>query len=103
MRASPRCHLDEAHSPSVCPSHCCALAWLPQTTHGVGCELKLVLCLWAIGYSYRAGTVQPQWVLPLGCGGAGRLYTVSGVVLLVGFGPFDHETHCSWYALKVYQ
>ena len=36
---------------------CCALAWLPKTTHGVGCELNLVLCLWVAGYSYRAGTV----------------------------------------------
>ena len=32
---------------------CCVLGWLPQTTHGVGYELKLVLCLWAVGYRTR--------------------------------------------------
>ena len=38
---------------------------------------------------------------PFGCGGAGCLYpSVSGVVLLVGFRPFDQGTRCSWWVRK---
>ena len=35
---------------------------------------------------------------PFDYGGAGSLYTVIGVVLLVGFGPFGQWTGRSWWA-----
>ena len=78
----PCCHLGQAHSSSFslpCPP-CCVLAWLPQTTH----QVLGSLCLWAF--------VQAAGLIPLtevgstvSCGGAGSLYPVGGVVLLVGF------------------
>ena len=33
----------------------------------------------------------------MSCGGSGGLYPVGGLVLLVGFGPFDQWTGCSWW------
>ena len=39
---------------------CCVLAWLPKTSHGVGCELKWVLCLWAVGYALLKGVCVPK-------------------------------------------
>ena len=48
--------------------------------------------MWAVETATRLVPVDRKWVLPVGYSGAGSLYSVSAVVVLLGFARLNQWT-----------